>query len=129
MVDNLKNNSNFVNDKNNNYSNVIENIKNRQVLRDEDYSKFYQLDKLAKSIKEVNIEEEIKKNSEIKKEDDKDIEQISLSQFLHSQDNWKTFKDIISFNQNKNKDNNEIDLTKILFHPPKEEGAIIFYAN
>ena len=129
LVDNLKNNSNFVNDKNNNYSNVIENIKNRQVLRDEDYSKFYQLDKLAKSIKEVNIEEEIKKNSEIKKEDDKDIEQISLSQFLHSQDNWKTFKDIISFNQNKNKDNNEIDLTKILFYPPKEEGDIIFYAN
>ena len=129
LVDNLKNNSNFVNDKNNNYSNVIENIKNRQVLSDEDYSKFYQLDKLAKSIKEVNIEEEIKKNSEIKKEDDKDIEQISLSQSLHSQDNGKTFKDIISFNQNKNKDNNEIDLTKILFYPPKEEGDIIFYAN
>ena len=129
LVDNLKNNSNFVNDKNNNYSNVIESIKNRQVLSDEDYSKFYQLDKLAKSIKEVNIEEEIKKNSEIKKEDDKDIEQISLSQSLHSQDNGKTFKDIISFNQNKNKDNNEIDLTKILFYPPKEEGDIIFYAN
>ena len=84
---------------------------------------------MAKSIKEVNIEEEIKKNSEIKKEDDKDIEQISLSQSLHSQDNGKTFKDIISFNQNKNKDNNEIDLTKILFYPPKEEGDIIFYAN
>ena len=62
LVDNLRNNSNFINDKNNNYSNVIEMIKNRQALSDEDYSKFYQLDKLAKSIKEVNIEEEIKKN-------------------------------------------------------------------
>ena len=131
LIDNLKNNSNFVNDKNNNYSNVIEMIKNRQALSDEDYSKFYQLDKLAKSIKEVNIEEEIKKNCNINKEEDKDIpiEQISLSQSLHSQDNGKTFKDIISFNQNKNKDNNEIDLTKILFYPPKEEGDIIFYAN
>ena len=130
LVDNLKNNSNFVNDKNNNYSTVIENIKNRQILSDEDYSKFYQLDKLAKSIKEINIEEEIKKNCEIKKEEDKDIEQISLSQSLHSQDNGKTFKDIISFNQNKDKyNNNEIDITQILFYPPKEEGDIIFYAN
>ena len=132
LVDNLKNNSSFVNDKNNNYSNVIEMIKNRQALSDEDYSKFYQLDKLAKSIKEVNIEEEIKKNSNInKEEDDKDIpiEQISLSQSLHSQDNGKTFKDIICFNQNEDKKNSEIDITKILFYPPKEEGDIIFYAN
>jgi len=131
LVDNLKNNSNFVNDKNNNYSNVIEMIKNRQALSDEDYSKFYQLDKLAKSIKEVNIEEEIKKNCNINKEEDKDIpiEQISLSQSLHSQDNGKTFKDIICFNQNQDKKNSEIDITKILFYPPKEEGDIIFYAN
>ena len=131
LVDNLKHNSNFVNDKNNNYSNVIEMIKNRQALSDEDYSKFYQLDKLAKSIKEVNIEEEIKKNCNINKEEDKDIpiEQISLSQSLHSQDNGKTFKDIICFNQNQDKKNNEIDITKILFYPPKEEGDIIFYAN
>ena len=130
LVDNLKNNSNFVNDKNNNYSNVIESIKNRQILSDEDYSKFYQLDKLAKSIKEVNIEEEIKKNSEIKMEEDKDIEQISLSQSLHSQDNGKTFKDIICFNKNKENNNkNDIDITKILFYPPKEENDIIFYAN
>ena len=131
LTDNLKNNSNFVNDKNNNYSNVIEMIKNRQALSDEDYSKFYQLDKLAKSIKEVNIEEEIKKNCNINKEEDKDIpiEQISLSQSLHSQDNGKTFKDIICFNQNQDKKNNEIDITKILFYPPKEEGDIIFYAN
>ena len=132
LVDNLKNNSNFVNDKNNNYSNVIDMIKNRQALSDEDYSKFYQLDKLAKSIKEVNIEEEIKKNSNINKEEDKDIpiEQISLSQSLHSQDNGKTFKDIICFNQNQDKkNNNDIDITKILFYPPKEEGDIIFYAN
>ena len=130
LTDNLKNNSNFVNDKNNNYSNVIERIKNRQILSDEDYSKFYQLDKLAKSIKEVNIEEEIKKNCEIRKEEDKDIEQISLSQSLHSQDNGKTFKDIISLNPDKYKKNiNEIDITKILFYPPKEEGDIIFYAN
>ena len=128
LVDNLKNNSNFVNDKNNNYTNVIESIKNRQILSDEDYTKFYQLDKLAKSIKEVNIEEEIKKNCQIKKEEDNDIEQISLSQSLHSQDNGKTFKDIISFNENKG-NNKEIDLTKILFYPPKEEGDIIFYAN
>ena len=131
LVDNLKNNSNFVNDKNNNYSNVIEMIKNRQALSDEDYSRFYQLDKLAKSIKEVNIEEEIKKNCNINKEEDKDIpiEQISLSQSLHSQDNGKTFKDIICFNQSQGKKNNEIDITKILFYPPKEEGDIIFYAN
>ena len=129
LVDNLKNNSNFVNDKNNNYSSVIENIKNRQILSDEDYSKFYQLDKLAKSIKEVNIEEEIKKNSEIKMEEDKDIEQISLSQSLHSQDNGKTFKDIICFNKNKESNKNEIDMTKILFYPPKEENDIILYAN
>ena len=131
LIDNLKNNSNFVNDKNNNYSNVIEMIKNRQALSDEDYSKFYQLDKLAKSIKEVNIEEEIKKNCNINKEEDKDIpiEQISLSQSLHSQDNGKTFKDIICFNQNQDKKNNEIEITKILFYPPKEEGDIIFYAN
>ena len=41
-----QNNTNIFNiDKNNNYSNVIESIKNRQVLSDEDYSKFYQLDK------------------------------------------------------------------------------------
>ena len=132
LIDNLKNNSNFINDKNNNYSNVIELIKNRQALSNEDYSKFYQLDKLAKSIKEVNIEEEIKKNSKInKEEEDKDIpiEQISLSQSLHSQDNGKTFKDIICFNQNQDKKNTEIDITKILFYPPKEEGDIIFYAN
>ena len=132
LVDNLKNNSSFVNDKNNNYSNVIEMIKNRQALSDEDYSKFYQLDKLAKSIKEVNIEMEIKKNSNInKEEDDKDIpiEQISLSQSLHSQDNGKTFKDIICFNQNQDKKNSEVDITKILFYPPKEEDDIIFYAN
>ena len=131
LVDNLKNNSNFVNDKNNNYSNVIEMIKNRQALSDEDYSKFYQLDKLAKSIKEINIEEEIKKNCNINNEEDKDIpiEQISLSQSLHSQDNGKTFKDIICFNQSQGKKNNEIDMTKILFYPPKEEGDIIFYAN
>ena len=128
LVDNLKNNSNFINDKNNNYSNVIEMIKNRKILSNEDYAKFYQLDKLAKSIKEINIEEEIKKNCEIKKEEVKDIEQISLSQSLHSQDNGETFKDIISFNKNKDK-NNEIDVTKILFYPPKEEGDIIFYAN
>ena len=130
LVDNLKNNSNFVNDKNNNYSNVIESIKNRQILSDENYSKFYQLDKLAKSIKEVNIEEEIKKNSQVKMEEDKDIEQISLSESLPSQDNGKTFKDIISFNKNSGKTNNkDIDITKILFYPPKEEGDIIFYAN
>ena len=131
LVDNLRNNSNFVNDKNNNYSSVVEMIKNRQALSDEDYAKFYQLDKLAKSIIEVNIEEEIKKNCNINKEEDKDIpiENISLSQSLHSQDNGKTFKDIICFNQNKDKKNNEIDITKILFYPPKEEGDIIFYAN
>ena len=131
LVDELKNNSNFVNDKNNNYSTVIENIKNRQALSDEDYSKFYQLDKLAKSIREVNIEEEIKKNSNINKYDEKDIplEQYSLSQSLHSQDNGKTFKDIISFNQKEEKINDEIDINKILFYPPKEEGDIIFYAN
>ena len=129
LVDNLKHNSNFVNDKNNNYSNVIEMIKNRQALSDEDYSKFYQLDKLAKSIKEVNVEEEIKKNCNIKKEEDKNIEQLSLSQSYSSQDNGKTFKDIICFNQNQGKKNNEIDITKILFYPPKEEGDIIFYAN
>jgi histone deacetylase complex regulatory component SIN3 len=131
LVDNLKNNSNFVNDKNNNYSNVIEMIKNRQALSDEDYSKFYQLDRLAKSIKEVNIEEEIKKNCNINKDEDKDmpLEQISLSQSLHSQDNGKTFKDIICFNQNQDKKNTEIDMTKILFYPPKQEGDIIFYAN
>ena len=131
LVDNLKNNSNFVNDKNNNYSNVIEMIKNRQALSNEDYAKFYQLDKLAKSIKEVNIGEEIKKNCNIKNEEDKNIEQmnLSLSQSIHSQDNGKTFKDIICFNQNQNKKNNEIDMTKILFYPPKEEGDIIFYAN
>ena len=52
---------------------------------------------------------------QIKKEEDSDIEQISLSQSLHSQDNGKTFKDIISFNENKG-NNNEIDLTKILFY-------------
>ena len=129
LVDNLKNNSNFVNDKNNNYSNVIENIKNRQILSDEDYSKFYQLDKLAKSIKEINIEEAIKSNKEIKDNEEKDIEQISLSQSLHSQDNGKTFKDIISFNETKDKSNNEIDMTKILFYPPKDEEDIIFYSN
>ena len=129
LVDNLKNNSNFVNDKNNNYSNVIEMIKNRQALTNEDYSKFYQLDKLAKSIKEVNVEEEIKKNCNLKKEADKNIDQMSLSQSCPSQDNGKTFKDIICFNQNQDKKNNEIDITKILFYPPKEEGDIIFYAN
>ena len=131
LIDNLKNNSNFVNDKNNNYSNVIEMIKNRQALSDEDYAKFYQLDKLAKSIKEVNIEEEIKKNCNINKEEEKDIlnENISLSQSLPSQDNGRTFKDIICFNQNQDKKSSEIDITKILFYPPKEEGDIIFYAN
>ena len=128
LVDNLKNNSNLINDKNNNYSNVIENIKNRQILSDEDYSKFYQLDKLAKSIKEINIEEAIK-SKEIKVNEEKDIEQISLSQSLHSQDNGKTFKDIISFNETKDKSNNEIDMTKILFYPPKDEEDIIFYSN
>ena len=130
LVDNLKNNSNFINDKNSNYSNVIESIRNRQILSDEEYSKFYQLDKLAKTIKEVNIDEVIKVNSEInKEEEEKDIEQISLSQSLHSQDNGKTFKDIISFNKSKDKNNNEIDMSKILFYPPKEEGDIIFYSN
>ena len=63
---------------------MIESIKNRQILSDEDYSKFYQLDKLAKSIKEINIEEAIKSNKEIKDNEEKDIEQISLSQSLHS---------------------------------------------
>ena len=129
LVDNLKNNSNFVNDKNNNYSNVIESIRNRQILSDDDYSKFYQLDKLAMSIKEINVDEAIKINGGIKKEEEKDIEQISLSQSLNSQDNGKTFKDIISFNQSNDKNNNEIDITKILFYPPKENGDIIFYAN
>ena len=129
LVDNLKNNSNFINDKNNNYSNVIESIKNRQILSDEDYSKFYQLDKLANSIKEINMEEAIKNIEETKKEEEKDIEQISLSQSLHSQDNGKTFKDIISFNENKDKNKNDIDISKILFYPPKDEGDIIFYAN
>ena len=129
LIDNLKNNSNFLNDKINNYSTIIEAIKNRQTLSDEDYSKFYKLDKLAKSIKEINIDEEIKVNNEIKKEEEKDIEQISLSQSLHSQDNGKTFKEIICFNKNNNINDKEIDLTKILFYPPKEEGDIIFYAN
>ena len=129
LIDNLKNNSNFLNDKNNNYSTIIEAIKNRQTLSDEDYSKFYKLDKLAKSIKEINIDEEIKVNNLIKKEEEKDIEQISLSQSLHSQDNGKTFKEIICFNKNNNINDKEIDLTKILFYPPKEEGDIIFYAN
>ena len=129
LIDNLKNSSNFLNDKNNNYSTIIEAIKNRQTLSDEDYSKFYKLDKLAKSIKEINIDEEIKVNNEIKKEEEKDIEQISLSQSLHSQDNGKTFKEIICFNKNNNINDKEIDLTKILFYPPKEEGDIIFYAN
>ena len=129
LVDNLKNNSNFVNDKNNNYSNVIESIRNRQILSDDDYSKFYQLDKLAMSIKEINVDEAIKASGGIKKEEEKDIEQISLSQSLNSQDNGKTFKDIISFNKDNDKNNNEIDITKILFYPPKENGDIIFYAN
>ena len=129
LVDNLKNNSNFINDKNNNYSTVIENIRNRQILSDEDYSNFYQLDKLAKSIREINVDEEIKKNEGIKKDEERDIEQISLSQSLNSQDNGKTFKEIISFNKDTDKNNNEIDITKILFYPPKEEGDIILYAN
>ena len=129
LVDNLKNNSNFINDKNNNFSNVIESIRNRQILSDEEYSKFYQLDKLSKLIKEVNIDEIIKAYSEMNKEEEKDIEQISLSQSLHSQDNGKTFKDIISFNKSKDKNNNEVDMSKILFYPPKEEGDIIFYSN
>ena len=133
LVEALKSNSYFINDKNNNYSNVIENIRNRKVLSEEDYSKFYQLDKLAKLIKEVNVDEEIKRNGSIQKEEEKDIEQISLSQSLNSQDNGKTFKDIISFNEendkNKNNNNNEIDVTKILFYPPKEDGEIILYAN
>ena len=133
LVETLKSNSYFINDKNNNYSNVIEYIRNRKILSEEDYSKFYQLDKLAKLIKEVNVDEEIKRNGSIQKEEEKDIEQISLSQSLNSQDNGKTFKDIISFNEendkNKNNNNNEIDITKILFYPPKEDGEIILYAN
>ena len=48
---------------------------------------------------------------------------------MHSQDNGKTFKEIICFNKNNNINDKEIDLTKILFYPPKEEGDIIFYAN
>ena len=48
---------------------------------------------------------------------------------LPSQDNGRTFKDIICFNQNQDKKSSEIDITKILFYPPKEEGDIIFYAN
>ena len=64
------------------------------------------------------MRKKLKKNSKInKEEEDKDIpiEQISLSQSLHSQDNGKTFKDIICFNQNQDKKNTEIDITKILF--------------
>ena len=130
LVDSLKNNSYFINDKNNNYTNVIDSIRNRQVLSEEDYSKFYQLDKLAKLIKEINVDEEIKSKGGIKKEEEQDIEQISLSQSLNSQDNGKTFKDIISFNEDKDKNNNnEIDISKILFYPPKEDGEIILYAN
>ena len=119
LVYSLKNNSYFINDKNNNYTNVIDSIRNRQVLSEEDYSKFYQLDKLAKLIKEINVDEEIKSKGGIKKEEEQDIEQISLSQSLNSQDNGKTFKDIISFNEDKDKNNsNEIDISKILFYPP-----------
>ena len=130
LVDSLKNNSYFINDKNNNYTNVIDSIRNRQVLSEEDYSKFYQLDKLAKLIKEINVDEEIKSKGGIKKEEEQDIEQISLSQSLNSQDNGKTFKDIISFNEDKDKNNsNEFDISKILFYPPKEDGEIILYAN
>ena len=132
LIDNLKNNSNFLNDKNNNYTNVIDHIKNRHALSEEDYAKFYQLDKLAKSIKEINIEEQIKKGC-LDNEKEVSIEQISLSQSLHSQDNGNTFRDIICFNKNENNNekdyNSTLDLTKILFYPPKEEGDITFYAN
>ena len=49
---------------------------------------------------------------------------------MHSQDNGKTFKDIICFNKNKDYNNkNDIDITKISFYPQKEENDIIFYAN
>ena len=124
LTDNLKNNNTFINDKNLNYSEVIENIKKRRVLSESDYNKFYQLDNLAKTIEDINLTGETldqKDNSD----NNSSIEQISLTPSLQTQDNGKTFRDVITFNI----ENNNSDYSNSLFYPPKQTGDVMFYAN
>ena len=130
LIDNLKNNSTFINDKNLNYSEIIENIKNKNTLSKNDYDKFYQMDTLSNTIEEIFSSEkngsDLKKILENDNKDDVSMSPISLTPSLQSQDTGKTFKDIIIFNSQQK---NDVDITKCLFYPPKEDGDIMFYAN
>lgn len=129
LIDNLKNNSTFVNDKNLNYSEIIENIKNKNMLSENDYEKFYQMDTLSNTIIEVygsDKKNETQKISDNDNKNDVSMSPISLTPSLQSQDTGKTFKDIIIFNSEIK---TQIDVSKCLFYPPKEDGDIMFYAN
>ena len=130
LIDNLKNNSTFINDKNLNYSEIIENIKNKNTLSKNDYDKFYQMDTLSNTIEEIFSSEkngsDLKKILENDNKNDVSMSPISLTPSLQSQDTGKTFKDIIIFNSQQK---NDVDITKCLFYPPKEDGDIMFYAN
>ena len=143
LIDNLKNNSIFINDKNLNYTEIIENIKNKINLTENDYEKFYQMDALSKTIQDIpiniNNNKETSNNNnnnnihskdnvnDIEMDDKCDMSMSLSSSSFKSQDTGKTFKDLIIFNNTQNQSN--IDVSKCLFYPPKEEGDIMFYAN
>lgn len=128
LIENLKNNSLFTNDKNLNYSEIIEAIKSKSHIDDKEYAKFYNLDSLAKTIVQVTEKGSGVNGSDKTKTNWKEnitMSPISLTPSLQSQDTGKTYKDIIIFNSNSN---NKTDAINTLFYPMCEDN-ILFYAN
>ncbi|MCQ2819202.1 MAG: hypothetical protein MJ252_18215 [archaeon] len=129
LVKSLKGNE-FSNDKNMNYNEVIEKIKNKKDLTKEEYEEFFKMDKLTEKIKNIfeGGEEEMEEsNSKDSKEKfsffSKMDDSLNLSHSGQSHDNTKTYRDIIIFN---NEDTSE---KQFLFYPLKQEDDSVFYSN
>ena len=118
----LKDENNLNNEKNVFNNEIIEKIKENKILTYEEYNKYYNLEHLSKLIEIIPIENENENNEETEKKSE-----ISLTPSLQSQDNGKSFRDILILNHENS--NSNIDCNKILFYPPKGNNEVIFYSN
>ena len=118
----LKDENNLNNEKNVLNNEIIEKIKDNKILTYEEYNKYYNLEHLSKLIEIIPIENENENNEETEKKSE-----ISLTPSLQSQDNGKSFRDILILNHENS--NSNIDCNKILFYPPKGNNEVIFYSN
>ncbi len=111
-----------------NYMEIIENIKNKN-SDPQEIEKFYNIEILTNNINDMNksSKENIEKlniqTNQMRKDSDHNSE-ISLTPSLQSQDTGKTYKEMIILDEEIKYDSN-----KNLFLPVKDKNYIVLYAN